>query len=245
MGRVSISNSGSFSSGNANGFFSLADDKDSAVVTFLYEDQHGEDIDYFVVHEAEVDGRRRYVNCNAIGEDEESIHPENCPLCEEGYPRVEKLFLQLYNENTDQVETWDRGRSYVSKIVTLINKYGPLVGQPFEIVRNGKKGDQRTTYEFFPEESEADATLDDFPEKSELLGTLILDLDDEQMWDVVDGKFTLDDNSRGRSNSRSSGPAPRRGSSLDSGSSRRDSRPAVSRRGAATGSGPRTRGGRF
>lgn len=244
MGRVSISNSGSFSSRNVNGFFSLADDKDSAVVTFLYEDPDGEDMDYFVVHEAEVDGRRRYVNCNAIGEDGESIHPENCPLCEEGYPRVEKLFLQLYNENTDQVETWDRGRSYVSKIVTLINKYGPLVGQPFEIVRSGKKGDQRTTYEFFPEEADPDVTLDDFPEKSELLGTLILDLDEEQMWDVVDGKFTLDDN-RGRSGSRSSGPTPRRGSSRNSGSSSRDTRPAVSRRGAAATSGPRTRGGRF
>ena len=201
-------------------------------------------MDYFVVHEAEVDGRRRYVNCNAIGEDGESIHPENCPLCQESYPRVEKLFLQLYNENTDQVETWDRGRSYVSKIVTLINKYGPLVGQPFEIVRSGKKGDQRTTYEFFPEEADPDVTLEDFPEKSELLGTLILDLDEEQMWDVVDGTFTLDDN-RGRSGSRSSAPTPRRGSSRNSGSSSRDARPAVSRRGAAATSGPRTRGGRF
>ena len=52
MGRVSISQSGSFSSGTANGFFSLVDDRDSAVVTFLYEDEDGEDMDYFVVHEA-------------------------------------------------------------------------------------------------------------------------------------------------------------------------------------------------
>lgn len=123
MGRVSINNSGSYGTGNGNGFFSLADDKDSAVVTFLYEDPDGQDMDYFVVHRAEIDGRERYVNCLAISEDGESIHPEDCPLCEEGFPRVEKLFLQLYNENTDQVETWDRGRSYVSKIVTLINKY--------------------------------------------------------------------------------------------------------------------------
>lgn len=252
MGRVSISQSGSFSSGTANGFFSLADDRDSAVVTFLYEDEDGEDMDYFVVHEAEVDGRRRYINCNAISEDGESLHPEDCPLCQEGYPRIEKLFLQLYNENTDQVETWDRGRSYVSKIVTLINKYGPLVGQPFEIVRSGKKGDQRTTYEFFPEDPDPEATLDDFPEKSELLGTLILDLNEDQMWDVVDGKFTLDDNNRGRSNGRggrsngrSNQSTPRRGSSRDTGSSRQDSRPAVTRRGPSTASGPRTRGGRF
>ena len=242
MGRVSISKSGSYGSASANGFFSLADDKDSAVVTFLYEEEDGSDMDYFVVHQVEVDGRNRYVNCNAISEDGESIHPENCPLCEEGFPRVEKLFLQLYNENTGQAETWDRGRSYVQKIVTLINKYGPLVNQPFEIVRSGKKGDQRTTYEFFPESPDDEATLDDFPKKSELLGTLILDLDEDQMFDVIDGKFTLEDNSSRRSNSRSNGPAPRRGSSRESNS--RESRPAVTRRGNSA-SGPRTRGGRF
>lgn len=244
MGRVSINNSGSYGTGNGNGFFSLADDKDSAVVTFLYEDPDGQDMDYFVVHRADIDGRERYVNCLAISEDGESIHPEDCPLCEEGFPRVEKLFLQLYNENTDQVETWDRGRSYVSKIVTLINKYGPLVNQPFEIVRSGKKGDQRTTYEFFPESADSNVTLDDFPEKSELLGTLILDLSSDQMYDVLDGKFTLEDNS----SRRSSGSTPRRGSSRDTGS-RSHARESVTRRGPSTSgprtSGPRTRGGRF
>ena len=242
MGRVSISKSGSYGSASVNGFFSLADDKDSAVVTFLYDEEDGSDMDYFVVHQVEVDGRNRYVNCNAISEDGESIHPENCPLCEEGFPRVEKLFLQLYNENTGQVETWDRGRSYVQKIVTLINKYGPLVNQPFEIVRSGTKGDQRTTYEFFPESPDDEVTLDDFPEKSELLGTLILDLTEDQMYDVIDGKFTLEDNPNRRGNSRSNGPAPRRGSSRESNS--RESRTSVSRRGASA-SGPRTRGGRF
>lgn len=239
MGRVSISKSGSYGSASANGFFSLADDKDSAVVTFLYEEEDGSDMDYFVVHQVEVDGRNRYVNCNAISEDDDSIHPENCTLCEEGFPRVEKLFLQLYNENTGQVETWDRGRSYVQKIVTLINKYGPLVNQPFEIIRSGKKGDQRTTYEFFPESPDDEVTLDDFPEKSQLLGTLILDLDEDQMFDVIEGKFTLEDNSNRKSNSRSNGPAPRRGSNRDT-----QSRSAASRPGNSS-SGPRTRGGRF
>lgn len=236
MARVSIKESGKYGTGTANGFFSLADDGDSAVVTFLYEDPNGEDMDYFVVHRAEIDERERYVNCNAIDEDG-NLHPEDCPLCEEGYPRTEKLFIQLYNEDTDQVETWDRGRSYVSKIVTLINKYGSLVNQPFEIVRSGRKGDQRTSYEFFPEVPDEKATLDDFPEKSELLGSLILDLNEDQMYDVIDGRFTLDDNS-----SRN-----RRGSSRGA-SSRNESRNAgpVRRRGAGGGGrGPQTRGGRF
>ena len=116
------------------------------------------------------------------------------------------------------------------------------MNHPFDIIRSGKKGDQRTTYEFFPESPNNEVTLDDFPEKSELLGTLILDLDEDQMFDVIDGKFTLEDNSNRRGNSRSNGPAPRRGSNRESNS--RESSPAVTRRGNSA-SGPRTRVGRF
>lgn len=233
MARVSIQKSGTFSSGSNNEFFTLADHGDSAIVTLLYEDLEGEDIDYFVVHEADIDGRRRYINCNAISEDGESINPDNCPLCQNGFPRIEKLFLQLYNHNTGKVETWDRGRSYVQKIVTFINKYGSLVTQPFEIIRSGAKGDQRTTYEFLPERPEDNATLDDFPEKSDLLGTLILELDEDQMLDVVDGRFTLqEERSSSRSNSRrGASPAPRRGAGRESSQGRTAERtPSVSRR---------------
>lgn len=233
MGKVSIQKSGTFSSGSNNEFFTLADHGDSAIVTLLYDDPDGEDMDYFVVHEADVDGRRRYINCNAIGEDGETVNPDNCPLCQNGFPRIEKLFLQLYNHDSGKVETWDRGRSYVQKIVTFINKYGSLVTQPFEIIRSGAKGDQRTTYEFLPERPEDSATLEDFPEKSELLGTLILDLDEDQMFDVVDGKFTLqEERSSSRSNSRrGASPAPRRGSGRESSQGRTAERtPSVSRR---------------
>jgi hypothetical protein len=233
MARVSIQKSGSFSSGTNNEFFALSDHGDSAIVTLLYEDPDGEDIDYFVVHEAEIDGRRRYINCNAIGEDGETVNPDDCPLCQSGYPRIEKLFLQLYNHDSGKVETWDRGRSYVQKIVTFINKYGSLVTQPFEIIRSGAKGDQRTTYEFLPERPEESATLDDFPEKSELLGTLILELDEDQMFDVVDGRFTLqEERQSSRSNSRrGSSPAPRRGAGRsDSQSRTAEKTPSVSRR---------------
>lgn len=236
MGRVSIQKSGSFSTSSNNDFFVLADDGDSAIVTLLYDDPNGEDVDYFVVHEAEIDGRRRYINCNAISEDGEHLEPENCPLCQNGFARIEKLFLQMYNHNTGKVETWDRGRSYVQKIVTFINKYGALVTQPFEIIRSGKKGDQRTTYEFLPERPEDNATLDDFPEKAELLGSLILELDEDQMYDVIDGRFTLQENNSSRGNNSrrgNSSPTPRRGSSARSSkpeTKSSDRSPSVSRR---------------
>ena len=105
--------------------------------------------------------------------------------------------------------------------------------QPCESSRSGAKGDQRTTYEFLPERPEDSATLEDFPEKSELLGTLILDLDEDQMFDVIDGKFTLqEERSSSRSNSRrGASPAPRRGSGRESSQGRTAERtPSVSRR---------------
>lgn len=216
MGRVSIGNAGKYSSGGSNDFFTLPDDGDRAVVTFLYDDLDGADIDYYVVHEVEIDGKRRYVNCNAIGEDGEKVHPENCPLCENSYPRIEKLFMQLYNHETQKVETWDRGRSYVAKIVTYINKYGSLVTQPFELVRSGRKGDSNTTYEFLPEPGEPETTLDDFDEKSELLGTLIVKADIDQMWEMVDGRFTLQDNSNQGNQGARRGSAPTRRTSTTS-----------------------------
>lgn len=209
MSRISIGNAGKYGSGGSNDFFTLADDGDRAVVTFLYDDPDGEDIDYFVVHEVQIDGKRRYVNCNAIGDDGERIHEDNCPLCANGYPRIEKLFLQLYNHDTGKVETWDRGRSYVAKIVTYVNKFGRLVTQPFEIVRSGRKGDTNTTYEFLPEPSEPNAVLDDYDPKSELLGTLIVKAETDDMWDMIDGRFTLQDNSQQNSQRRGAAPSRR------------------------------------
>lgn len=192
MSRIALDNAGKFGSGSSNDFFTLKDDGDVAEVRFLYDQPDASDIDYFVVHEVEVDGKKRYVACNAVSEDGSSIIKDNCPLCLAEYKRIEKLFLQMYVESEDRVYTWDRGRNFVSKIQTYINRYGSLVSQAFEIERKGKKGDTNTTYELFALEKDG-STLEDFPEKQELLGTLILELTTEQMYDVVDGVFTLEE----------------------------------------------------
>lgn len=211
MGRISLGDAGKYASSGSNDFFTLVDDGDRANVTFLYDDPEGEDVDYFVVHEVQIDGKRRYVNCNAVDADGGAPHPENCPLCQESYPVIEKLFLQLFNHDTGKVETWDRGRSYVAKIVNYINKYGSLVTQPFEIIRSGRKGDQNTSYEFLPNQAEPDATLEDYDPKTELLGTLIVEGTTDEMWDMIDGRFSLnkDDNQGNNNNRRGSQPTRR------------------------------------
>ena len=246
MGRMSMNNSGKFASQGNNDFFFLADDGDVASVRMLYNQPDGSDMDYYLVHEVEVDGKKRYVACNALSEDGNSIHTDNCPLCQAGYRRLEKLFIQMYIPDEDVVKTWDRGRNFVQKIQTYINRYGSLVNYPIEIERKGKAGDSNTTYELFVMENDG-MTLEDFPEKQELLGTFILEVSAEEMEAMVNGTYTAeapaDNGRRERSDRRS---ASQRGGSQAPRS--KDSAPAPSNTGAgrreSRGSGGVVRRGR-
>lgn len=213
MGRMSMNNSGKFASQSNNDFFFLADDGDVASVRMLYDQPDGSDMDYYLVHEVEIDGKKRYVACNALSEDGNSLHTDDCPLCKAGYKRLEKLFIQMYVPDEDTVKTWDRGRNFVQKIQTYINRYGSLVNYPIEIERKGKAGDSNTTYELFVMENDGQ-TLEDFPEKQELLGTFILEVSGEEMEQMIDGTYTIEhqeqNNRRERSDRR---PANRESSS--------------------------------
>ena len=256
MAKLGLGNSGKFASSNGNDFFTLENDGDSAEVTFLYDDPDGGDIDYFLVHEVEIGGKRRYVNCNALDDDGEHLHPENCPLCENGYPRIEKLFLQLYNHGSQKVETWDRGRTDVPKITSYIKRYKKRVTQPCELIRNGKKGDTNTSYEFLPMDK-SDETLEDFPEKQNLLGALILDVTTDEMFDMVDGRYQLpgrDDSAanansrapRGRETRSSSSAAPRarqRQAAPKAAEPRTQSQPRAAQQSSAPASRPRRASG--
>lgn len=245
MGRMSMNNSGKFASQGNNDFFFLANDGDMASVRMLYDQPDGSDMDYYLVHEVEVDGKKRYVACNALSEDGNSLHTENCPLCQAGYKRLEKLFIQMYIPEEDAVKTWDRGRNFVQKIQTYINRYGSLVNYPIEIERKGNAGDSNTTYELFVMENDG-MTLEDFPEKQELLGSFILEVSEEDMQKMLDGTFTIEqpaeNNNRRERNDRrqashrggSSAPASRQ-SSRPSQTEAPSSTPA-GRRGGAGGS---------
>lgn len=241
MSKISLANSGKYSSGGTNDFFTLSDDGDIARVRFLYEEPDGSDVDYFLVHEVEVDGKKRYAACLAI-DDEGNLHPDDCPLCQAGYKRIEKLFLQVYVEDENKVKTWDRGKTFVSKIMTYINRYGSLVAQPIEIERRGKKGSTNTTYEMFPLEKDG-KTVADFPEKQNLLGTFILDLTPDECYQVLDGTYVLpgsDSNNSGGATRRES--SSRREPSQDTTPSRSRREPSASKEETpAGGRGRRTR----
>ena len=191
MARINIKDAGKFSQ-VGNDFFTLKDDGDIAKVRFLYESPDGADMDFYLVHEVRYkneQGRevRRYVSCNAVDADGH-MHRDDCPLCKAGNRPQEKLFLQLYNEDEDKVQIWERGKTFVGKIVSFLNRYGSLVAQPIEIERKGKKGDQGTTYELFALEKD-NKTVSDFPEKQNIEGTLVIKASKQDMIDMVDGVY--------------------------------------------------------
>jgi len=184
MARFGIQEMDSYvSKGGGAGFFSLKNDKDIATVRFLYNGE--KDIGGYSVHEIEVNGKKRYVNC--IREAKDPV--EACPLCNEKYKMLVKLFIPLYDEESGEVKIWDRGNTYKAKLEALCSRYSPLVSTIFEIERNGKKGDTSTDYSFFATTSD-DLVLENFPEVPELFGTLILDKNyDELIYFLDNGYF--------------------------------------------------------
>lgn len=189
MARININNSGKYTNNGGTTFFSLPDDGDVAKVRFLYDQEDGSDLDYYLVHQVELNGKKRYVNCLAVQEDG-SLDTHKCPLCQEGNMRQEKLFLQLYNEETDEVQLWERGKTFVPKIQSLINRKKHLVAQSIEVERNGKKGSQSTTYQFYPLDVD-EKTLEDFPEKVDLLEKFIIDATYEDMEAIINGTYKV------------------------------------------------------
>ena len=174
MGQFNANEVDNYGGQGTGGFFSLKNDRDVATVRFMYNTM--DDVKGHAVHEVEVDGKHRYVNC--VREYNEPVN--YCPLCEAQNRVLAKFFVPLFDEASGEIKIWDRGRTFTQKISGLCARYNPLVSTPFEIERQGKKGDTATRYETFALETDG-TTLEDLPEVPELLGTLILDKSFEEL----------------------------------------------------------------
>jgi len=156
MARFSFEESENYG-GGSNKFFTLKDDKDTAVIRFLYNNMN--DIQGVSVHTVKVDNNNVDVEClRAYNEP-----VEKCPLCAAGQHPFGKLYIPVYDEASKESKIWTRGRTFFNKLSSLCSRYNPLVGTPIEVERNGKKGDQSTTYEMYPMQSD-NAIITDFPE---------------------------------------------------------------------------------
>lgn len=187
------------SKGSSAGFFKLVKDKDIATVRLLYN--NADDIEGFSCHKVKIGDKDRWVNCLRTYRDP----IDNCPLCKSGNKPQAKLFIPLYNEDAKQVQIWDRGSKFFSKVTGVCSRYSksPIVSQLFEVERNGKPQDTSTDYNFYRTDDEADdKTLDDF-EMPKILGGIVIDATADDMEYFLDnGEFPSSDNSTPRRSSR-------------------------------------------
>lgn len=169
--------------GQGNGsFFALKNDKDTARIRFLYNTI--EDIEGLSVHEVEIDGKKRYVNC--LREYNEPV--ENCPLCEARYKVIAKLFVILQDMDTEEIKVWDRGKTFFTKMSSLCAHYAPLIQNVFDVERNGKPNNPKTTYETYWVEDDG-TTFEDIPELPQILGGLVLDKTFEELNFFLDNGY--------------------------------------------------------
>lgn len=155
MARFSYEESENYGASKSN-FFTLKDDKDTKVIRFLYNDMN--DIQGVSCHEVKIGDKTVDVECLRAYNEPVS----KCPLCEAEYRTKAMLFVPVYDVEDKETKIWTRGKKFFDKLSSLCSRYRPLVGTPFEVERNGKKGDTSTTYEMFPLKSD-DSRIEDFP----------------------------------------------------------------------------------
>lgn len=182
MARFNTETADKYGGQGGAGYFSLKNDKDVARVRFMYNGI--DDVEGYAVHQVEIDGKKRYVNCLR----EYNEPKDKCPFCRESMFTTAKLFVPLYNVDEDKVQVWERGKKFVAKISSICARYPNVVSHVFEIERNGKKGEQTTTYEIY-EVDKDNTTLEDLPEASDPLGTIVLDKSADDMDFFLDNGY--------------------------------------------------------
>lgn len=167
-------------------FFQLKNDKDSAVVRFLFDKE--EDIDNFIAAVHTLEDKKRMIDVDCIRRHDEPI--DLCPFCEDRIKLGVKFFIPLWDEDKQKVVWWTRSRSFIDKVVTQIREVdGPICGTPFKIVRSGAAGSFDTEYEIIQQVKKADdKRVEDFVDPKELTieAAGVLKLTEKQMEEYLD-----------------------------------------------------------
>ena len=194
MGRIRLNDLDNYGGGDNSGkYFKLQNDKETAKVRIMLDKPEDIENYMFAVHEVEVDGKNKYVNC--LRDYDEPV--DKCPFCAEKKKVIPKIFIPLYNEDKDTAQVWDRGKKFMSTFSSFIARYSKpsIVSHVVEIERNGKPKDTSTTYALY-EVDKDDTLLEDLPEPVEVLGNLVLDKSEDDMNYYLDaGEFPPEDES--------------------------------------------------
>ena len=164
------------SKGGGVNYFSLKNDKDTAKVHFLGNDM--KDFPGYAVHRVPIGDSYRYVNC--LREAGASI--DDCPFCAEGKHNPEiskvwaKLFIPLYNCDTDEVQIWERGKTFFRDLASYCSHNPHTSEVVTEIERRGTKGDTSTTYGLYALKEDDNFDIENVREDiPEILGDVVLD----------------------------------------------------------------------
>lgn len=190
MAKFNVQNADHYGGQGGAGYFSLKNDRQSAKVAFLLNGI--EDVTGYSVHQVEINGKKRYVNClHEYGQPK-----DDCPFCAAGKFTMAKYFIPLYNFNEGKVQSWERGKKFGDEIASICAHNPNTVTHGFEIERLGKPGDTQTQYKIYEsrEYDDANRTVDQFDVKDPL-GSIILDKTaDEMEYFLQAGTFPTEDN---------------------------------------------------
>lgn len=138
------------SEGSGGKYFALKNDKDFAVVRFMYDsiDQLSQDI--YAVHYTD-NGKYECKRQNFA--DPISV----CPLCQGGNKPKAVVFISMFNEDTKEAVIWEKSYTWYNNtllpVLTELLNENPgksIASFPIKIVRNGATGDMKTVYNLFP-----------------------------------------------------------------------------------------------
>lgn len=212
MARIGFEDSKDYESQGSLDVFSLADDGDSDKVQLLMNSLA--DVIVYTCHHVPATSRngRAYekkVGCLRKSKDDPA---GVCPLCDSGNKVKLAAYIPLYSHSHQQVQLWERGRQFTEKVVgttlnRMISQGLDIKNTVVEIVRAGKKGDQQTTYQFYPMEREtpADVSELEIPDPS---GQLIAEWSESDMQNyIATGRMpeTSNNNSNGVQRRRDAG----------------------------------------
>lgn len=152
-------------------WFRLQDDGESAEVRFLVSDD--DDLLNLImpIHEVQMGPKKVKIRCTETAD---------CPLCNQGNKPRLMVFLYLVDYRDGKIKVWERPNGFIGQVLTLIDEYGPLNNRRYKIVRNGKKGDTKTSYVMMAKDKD-DAGVADLPERPDPYASLVKKFDVEGM----------------------------------------------------------------
>lgn len=184
MGRINYEDVDKYGNNSDTEFLKLQNDGDMITAQLMISDM--EDVDIFACHSVVVgkwdDGndKTRFVNCLRNYDEPLDV----CPLCAAGLKTQVVMMLAMVDTQDGKIKIWNRGKTFVPKIKNFVNRWGDMRMKPVDIIRNGKKGDTRTTYDIQISPSEP-IDISEY-EKPEFLGGYIMDKNAHEMQTYLD-----------------------------------------------------------